>query len=48
MVICIESYIGSAATGQGVKLEEQLLVTDSGTERLSHYPLDGRLLTRTL
>jgi Xaa-Pro aminopeptidase len=43
MVICIESYIGSAAAGQGVKLEEQLLVTATGCERLSTMPFDGRL-----
>lgn len=46
MIICIESYIGSVAAGQGVKLEEQLLVTNSGTERLSTYPFDARLMTR--
>ena len=46
MIICIESYIGSAAAGQGVKLEEQLLVTDSGAERLSTFPYDARLTTR--
>lgn len=43
MVICIESYIGSAEAGQGVKLEEQLLVTATGCERLSRMPFDTRL-----
>ena len=43
MVICIESYIGSASAGQGVKLEEQLLVTDTGVERLSTMAFDDRL-----
>lgn len=43
MVICIESYIGSAEAGQGVKLEEQLLVTERGVERLSTLPFDRRL-----
>ncbi|MEO8040683.1 MAG: M24 family metallopeptidase, partial [Betaproteobacteria bacterium] len=46
MIICIESYIGTAAAGQGVKLEEQLLVTESGTERLSRFPFDDRLMLR--
>jgi Xaa-Pro dipeptidase len=41
MVICIESYIGSANAGQGVKLEEQLLVTDAGVQRM--MPFDDRL-----
>ena len=43
MVICIESYIGAADAGQGVKLEEQLLVTETGTERLSQMAFDARL-----
>ncbi len=43
MVICIESYIGSAEAGQGVKLEEQLLVSATGCERLSRMPFDTRL-----
>ncbi len=46
MVICVESYVGSKAAGQGVKLEEQLLVTDTGTERMSaSVPFDARLTT---
>ena len=40
MVICIESYIGDAAAGEGVKLEDQYLVTDTGAERLTTYPFD--------
>ena len=43
MILCVESYIGSAAAGEGVKLEEQLLVTEAGAERLSHFPFDARL-----
>jgi len=42
MMICVESYIGSKATNQGVKLEEQLLLTDSGAERISQYCYDDR------
>jgi Xaa-Pro aminopeptidase len=44
MVLCVESYIGCARTRQGVKLEEQLLVTDSGVECMSAaVPFDPRL-----
>ena len=44
MVLCIESYIGSERTGQGVKLEDQLLVTEDGVERMSAIvPFDDRL-----
>ena len=32
MVICIESYIGEAGGKQGVKLENQYLVTSNGLE----------------
>lgn len=47
MVICVESYIGSAESGQGVKLEEQLLVGESGSERMSAaVPFDQRLQTK--
>ena len=46
MVICIESYIGCARSGQGVKLEDQLLVTAEGTERMSaNAPFDDRLMS---
>lgn len=44
MVFCVESYIGSAESGQGVKLEDQLLITETGVEVLSDYPFDDRLL----
>ena len=43
MVICIESYVGSEKSGQGVKLEDQLLVTPGNVERMSSIvPLDDR------
>ena len=49
MVICIESYVGSAESGEGVKLEDQLLVTESGTDCMSGaVPFDERLIARTL
>ncbi|RWM75090.1 Xaa-Pro peptidase family protein [Mesorhizobium sp.] len=44
MVICVESYIGAVGERDGVKLEEQLLVTSNGYELLSTYPFEGRLL----
>jgi Xaa-Pro dipeptidase len=44
MVFCVESYIGSSATGEGVKLEDQLLVTDTGVEIMNDYPFEQRLL----
>ena len=45
MVLCIESYIGSDKSDQGVKLEEQLLITEQDVERMSAaVPFDSRLL----
>lgn len=43
MVVCVESYIGDPDTHQGVKLEDQYLITESGVEQLSHYPLAAGL-----
>jgi Xaa-Pro aminopeptidase len=40
MVMCVESYMGAEGGHEGVKLEEQVLVTDTGIEQLSSYPLD--------
>lgn len=44
MTICVESYIGLDGGAEGVKLEEQVLVTESGTEVLSQFPFEERLL----
>ncbi len=44
MTLCVESFIGGPDTREGVKLEQQLLVTETSTELLSHYPFDDRLL----
>lgn len=44
MTVCIESYIGEAGGKQGVKLEQQVLVTRTGHEVLSTFPLESLLL----
>jgi Xaa-Pro aminopeptidase len=44
MVLCVESYVGEVGGRQGVKLEEEVLVTPDGVELLSQYPFDERLL----
>jgi Xaa-Pro aminopeptidase len=43
MVVCVESYVGRHGGHEGVKLEEQVLITDTGYEQLSRYPRDARL-----
>jgi Xaa-Pro dipeptidase len=40
MTICLESYIGEERGGEGVKLEEQVLITETGCEVLSRYPFE--------
>ncbi len=44
MTFCVESYIGVADGKEGVKLEQQILVTDSGIELLSLFPFEDDLL----
>jgi len=44
MVICVESYVGAEGGREGVKLEQQVLVTDDGYDMLSTYPLEEELL----
>ncbi len=44
MVLCVESYIGRLGGREGVKIEEQVLITETGNDLLSSYPLDARLL----
>ena len=44
MVLCVESYVGEAGGREGVKLEEQVLITASGAVKLSSFPFDDTLL----
>ena len=42
MVVSVESYIGEQGGKEGVKLEEQVLITANGATVLSQSPLPGR------
>ncbi len=44
MVICIESYMGAVGERDGVKLEQQVLITDDGCELMTTYPFEESLL----
>lgn len=44
MTLCVESYIGEEGGQEGVKLEQQLLVTETGTQLLSLFPFEETLL----
>ena len=45
MTLCVESYIGEKDGNEGVKLEEQILVTETGIEILSQFPFEEDLLS---
>ena len=42
MVLCVESFVARRGWGEGVKLEQQVLVTEDGREVLSSYPIGLR------
>ena len=44
MIFCVESFGGSAGGCEGVKSEQQILVTDSGYELLSNMNFDDDLV----
>ncbi|MEO1194304.1 MAG: Xaa-Pro peptidase family protein [Pseudomonadota bacterium] len=44
MTLCVESYIGEQGGDEGVKLEQQVLVTETGTQPLSNFPFEEDLL----
>ena len=40
MTLCLESYIGRLGGDEGVKLEQQVLITENGPLQLCEYPLE--------
>ncbi|WP_428641388.1 M24 family metallopeptidase [Roseibium sp.] len=44
MTLCVESYIGAEGAREGVKLEQQVLITDTGVEILSQFPFEEDLM----
>ena len=46
MTVCVESYIGEEGGHEGVKLEQQVLITEHGVEPLSTFPFEDVLLRR--
>ena len=43
MVVCVESLIAEEGS-ESVKLETQVLITETGVENLTSYPFDEKLL----
>ena len=46
MALCLECYVGAVGGRDGVKLEDQVLVTAQGAELLCSFPFDERLLAQ--
>ena len=44
MTMCVEVYIGEVGAKNGVKLEDQVLITETGVENLTRCPFDERLM----
>ena len=44
MMLCVEVYLGEVGGKQGVKLEDQVVITENGYELLTHYRYEQRLL----
>jgi Xaa-Pro aminopeptidase len=44
MVVSVESYIGEKGGREGVKLEDEILITETGTELLSRFPYEDEFL----
>ncbi len=44
MVMTAEAYVGAVGGPYGVKLEDQVLITEDGPETLNHDPFDEKLL----
>lgn len=44
MMLCVEAYIGAVGGAAGVKLEDQVLITETGVENLTNCPFDEKLL----
>jgi Xaa-Pro aminopeptidase len=43
MTLCVESFIGDERGGEGVKLEQLVLVTKDGPEPLTKFPFEDKL-----
>ena len=44
MVVCVEAYVGAVGGRNGIKLENQVLITEDGYEDLTSYPFEEDFL----
>ena len=45
MMLCVEALIGSPQAGFSIKLEDQVLITETGVENMTRMPFDNRFLS---
>lgn len=45
MALCVEAYVGAVGGKEGVKLEDQGIITEDGFENLTNYPFEENLLS---
>jgi Xaa-Pro aminopeptidase len=43
MVLCVEALVSPEGGDFSIKLEDQVLITDTGYENLTRYPFDAAL-----
>ena len=46
MTLCVEVLAGEVGGDFSIKLEDQVLITETGYERLTTYPFDAALMGR--
>jgi Xaa-Pro aminopeptidase len=44
MTLCVEALISPEGGDFSIKLEDQVLITETGCENLTKYPFDERLM----
>jgi Xaa-Pro aminopeptidase len=44
MMLCVEAAIGQKGGSFSIKLEDQILITETGYENLTKYPFDAKLM----
>ncbi|MGF1446813.1 MAG: M24 family metallopeptidase, partial [Pikeienuella sp.] len=44
MMLCVEALVQSEGGDFAIKLEDQVLITETGYENLTHYPFDAKLM----
>jgi Xaa-Pro aminopeptidase len=44
MALCVEAYVGAVGGADGVKLEDQVIITENGFENLTRYPFEEAFL----